>query len=234
MRKSWFRNRIASASLKKGKISPKFYSDTRRSIISKFTLTNQKNPSIIPIFYSVWDAPWCKENQESSLIVFIDMTICDQSSSNVCARWSQLPFSRCKVGHKDHDRCFHKEYKVAGVMTFVAHCTRFYVNLVGCRFSEQTPAEVAAYKEQIVRKVRRRKSIYFANEFNFQRRMSGPPTPARAPKNGASFLWFAFNRPLFAGQLLSPILNRRVSLRRRQSIFTNIKKRRPKEPVHFF
>jgi len=29
------------------------------------------------------------------------------------------------VGHKSYDPCFHKRYTETGVMTFVAHCTKF-------------------------------------------------------------------------------------------------------------
>jgi len=36
---------------------------------------------------------------------------------------AELSILRCTVGHKSHDPCFHKKYMVAGVMTFVAHCT---------------------------------------------------------------------------------------------------------------
>ena len=32
------------------------------------------------------------------------------------------------VGHKSHDPCFLKKYMEAGVMTFVAHCTRKQLN----------------------------------------------------------------------------------------------------------
>ena len=34
------------------------------------------------------------------------------------------------VGHKSHDPCFHKKYMVAGVMTFVAHCTLFMGHVI--------------------------------------------------------------------------------------------------------
>jgi len=33
------------------------------------------------------------------------------------------PAPMSTVGHKSHDPCFHKKYMVAGVMTFVGHCT---------------------------------------------------------------------------------------------------------------
>jgi len=38
--------------------------------------------------------------------------------------WNSAVIKMCRstVGHRSHDPCFHKKY-IAGVMTFVAHCT---------------------------------------------------------------------------------------------------------------
>jgi len=41
-----------------------------------------------------------------------------------------LSMLKCTVGHKSHDPCLREKYMEAGVMTFVAHCTK-----VSCRMS---------------------------------------------------------------------------------------------------
>ena len=75
----------------------------------------------------LWLAEKGKRNTLEKAIKFLDR----RDKVTICFINELFPITRpsfCIVGHKSHGPCFHKKYMEAGVMTFLAQCTRLLVS----------------------------------------------------------------------------------------------------------